>query len=247
MSPYNSEADEFYVTVNLNTQRGLLGDREPLLAFFDRIKAKFPDLRHLRTKDGGELILEGDKAGGTDRWVAIESSRLSTGLLNPESLEAAYRQHETVLELAPPALSIGPLDCEALDVMFGFDFIYSGNHDEIVAEVLSVGTAFGGLLGLRRAEILHYEPSITVALDESCRLQCRVSVVTRTNAYQVRTQEFGDDQISVYLTVRQHWDGRPATDFVESFRQQRQIGEELVERFLIPKVVRPLERAIASR
>ncbi len=30
------------------------------------------------------------------------------------------------------------LDCEALDVMYGFDFTYEGNHDEVVAEALGV-------------------------------------------------------------------------------------------------------------
>ena len=50
-----------------------------------------------------------------------------------------------VLDLAPPLLTISLLDCEALDVMYGFDFTYEGNHDEVVTEALGVGTAPGGL------------------------------------------------------------------------------------------------------
>ena len=33
--------------------------------------------------------------------------------MNPESLEEAFRQHEMVLDLAPPLLTISLLDCEA--------------------------------------------------------------------------------------------------------------------------------------
>ena len=110
-----------------------------------------------------------------------------------------------VLDLAPPLLTISLLDCEALDVMFGFDFTYDGNHDEVVAEALGVGSALEGLLELPRARVINFEPSLTLALDESCQLQCRLAIETRTNAFQVRTGEYADDQISVYFTVRQYW------------------------------------------
>ena len=58
-------------------------------------------------------------------------------------------------------------------------------------------------------------------MNESCRLQCRLAIETRTNAYQVRTREFGEDQISVYFTVRQYWGTGPEMTFLESFRRQR--------------------------
>lgn len=247
MNRYNGEADEFFVTANLNTETELLNNRDSVLLFFDQMKTRVPELSNLHARDQGDLVLEADAEDGPDRWVSIESNRLSTGYLNPETLDDAYDQHEKALELAPSTLEIGPLDSDALDVLFGFDLVYGGNHDEIVAEVMGVGPSFGELLGLRRAEVLNYEPSLTVALDESCQLQCRVSIITRTNAYQVRMREYGDDQISVYLTIRQYWGGRPDMDFLESFLRQRQIGEDLLDRFLIPKVVRPLAQAIASR
>jgi hypothetical protein len=95
--------------------------------------------------------------------------------------------------------------------------------------------------------VINFEPSVTLALDESCRLQCRLAVETRTNAYQVRTGDFSDDQISVYFTVRQYWGTGPEQSFLESFRRQRAVGEEFVRNRLIPRVVRPLAQAIASR
>lgn len=247
MNRYNCEADEFFVNVNLNTEMELPNNRDTVLHFFEQIKKGFPDLRNFYTRENGDLVLEGDKEKEYYRWVAIEPHRLGSGHVNPESLEDSYRQHELVLDLAPPLLTISLLDCEALDVMFGFDFTYEGNHDEVVAEALGVGDSFDGLLGTPRARVINYEPSLTLALDESCRLQCRISIETRTNAYQVRTGEFGDDQISVYFTVRQYWGTGPDSTFLESFRRQREIGEELLQHSVIPKIVRPLAQVIAAR
>jgi hypothetical protein len=131
--------------------------------------------------------------------------------------------------------------------MYGFDFTYEGNHDEVVAEALGVGPGLEGLLEVPGAKVINYEPTVTLALDEGCRLQCRLSIETRTNAFQVRTGEFSEDQISLYFTVRQYWGTGPDQTFLDSFRRQREIGEEVVERLIIPRVVRPLARAIASR
>ena len=54
------------------------------------------------------------------------------------------------------------------------------------------------------ATVINCEPSLTIALDEDCRVQFRLSVETRTNAYQVRTGEFPEEQLSVYVTARQY-------------------------------------------
>jgi hypothetical protein len=167
--------------------------------------------------------------------------------VNPETLEDAYRQHEMVLELAPHLLTITSLDCEALDVMYGFDLNYEGNHDELVSEALGLGPSLEGLLEVGGARVIHFEPSVTLALDESCRLQCRLSIETRTNTFQVRTGEFPDEQISVYFTIRQHWGTGVDRSFVESFRRQAAIGEQIVQEKIVPRIVHPLARAIASK
>ena len=152
-----------------------------------------------------------------------------------------------MLEAAPHLLSLSVLDCEALDVMFGFDFSYEGNHDELVAEALGLGPSLEGLLEVPGNRVIHYEPSVTLALDESCRLQCRLSIETRTNAFQVRTGEFPDEQISVYFTIRQHWGTGGDRTFVDSFRRQRALGEQIVQEKVIPRIVRPLAQAIAAK
>jgi hypothetical protein len=247
MNRYNCEADDFFINVNLSTEMQLPNNRDTVLHFFEQMKKGFPEMRNFYTRENGELVLEGDKEKNQYRWVAIESRRLCSGHINPETLEDAYRQQEMVLDLAPPLLTISLLDCEALDVMFGFDFTYEGNHDEVVAEALGIGHAFEGFFEIPRSQVINYEPSITVALDEDCQLQCRISIETRTNAYQVRMEDFDDDQITVYFTVRQYWGNGPDMSFLESFRRQRQIGEDILQSSVIPKIVRPLAQVIASR
>ncbi|OJW19228.1 MAG: hypothetical protein BGO49_12085 [Planctomycetales bacterium 71-10] len=248
MNRYNSDADDYYVNVNLNTEMELPNSRDTVLHFFEQMRKGFPELRDFQAQENGDLVLESDKDQDAFRTVAIEARRLVSGCTNPESLAEAYRQHELVLDLAPHLLSISLLDCEALDVTFGFDFTYDGNHDEVVAEALGLGSAFEGLIEAPHAKkVVNFEPSLTIALDESCQLQARLSIETRTSAYQVRTGEFGDDQISLYLKVRQYWGNGPDLSFVESFRRQREIGEELLQRSVLPRVVRPLAQVIASR
>ena len=247
MNSYSDDADDFYVNVNLNTEMELPTNRDTVLHYFEQLRKAFPDLRNFYTRESGDLVLEGDKEQETYRWAAIEPRRLCSGMVNPGRLEEAYRQHDMVLDLAPHLLTISVLDCEALDVMFGFDFTYEGNHDEVVVEALGVGPALEGLFEIPGARVINYEPSLTMTLDDGCQLQCRLSVETRTNAFQVRTGEFPDDQISVYFTVRQYWGNGPEMTFVESFRRQREVGEETLERVVIPRIVRPLAQAIASR
>ena len=247
MNRYHCDSDDYYVNLHLNTEMELPTNRDTVLHYFEQMKKAFPELRNFYTRESGDLVLEGDKEQGHYRWLAIEPRRLCSGQVNPDTLEDAYRQHELVLDLAPHLLTISSLDCEALDVMFGFDFTYDGNHDEVVAEALGVGPALEGLLDAPPARVINYEPSITLALDEACRLQCRLSIETRTNAFQVRTGDFPDDQISIYFTVRQYWGTGPEQTFLESFRRQREIGEDLVQRMVVPRIVKPLAQAIASR
>ena len=247
MTDYSSFADDFYINVNLNTEMELPKSRDTLLHFYERIQKSYPEMTNFYTRENGDFVLEEDKEKGHYRWVSLENRRLCSGCVNPARSEDAYEQHELVLELAPYHLSVSTLDCEALDVLFGFDFTYGGNHDEIVAEALGISKAMEAILDVPGARIINFEPSATIALDEHCRLQCRLSVETRTNAYQIRTGEFHDDQLSVYFTVRQYWGFGAKMTFLESLAKQCKVGEELVESHILPNVVRPLAQAISAK
>jgi hypothetical protein len=149
--------------------------------------------------------------------------------------------------VAPYHLGITGLDCEALDVLFAFDFMYSGNHDEVVAEALGMNSTLENLIQMPGTRVINYEPSLMLALDEGCRLQCRLSIETRTNAYQIRTGQFPEAPISVYFTVRQYWGRSQFKEFVESYKNQRRVLQDLVDSHIIPAVVRPLAQTIAAK
>lgn len=243
----DADADDFYVNVNLNVRTELPTDGGGIPLIFERMSAAFPDLTHFEVNDDGDLVLEGDSADGSYRWLSIEARRFCSGYMNPGTAGRSYDQHETALDLAPLLLGVGPADCEALDLMYGFDFDYRGNHDEVVAEALGVGPGLQGLFDRPSSKVLHFEPTITVALDESCRTQCRLAVETRTTAVHVQSGVYPDESISVFFTVRRHWEDETNLSFTESFRQLAEVGEELLGRVVVPRIVVPLARTIAAR
>ncbi len=138
MNPYASLADDYYVNMNLNTEMELSNSRETLLHFAEQMQKKYPQMRNFYGRDKGDFILEEDKDGGVYRWCSLEPRRVASGYVNPDTVQAAVDQHLHALELAPYVLSINRLDCEALDLLMGFDFNYRGNHNELVAEALGV-------------------------------------------------------------------------------------------------------------
>jgi hypothetical protein len=221
--------------------------RETILHFFDRVRKTYPTMTDFDHRETGEYVLEEDREQGSYRWVTLENRRLCIGFVNPPEVEAADQINEMVLESAPYYLSCGPLDCEATDVLFAFDFLYTGNHDEVVAEALGMNTTLENMLQMPGARVLNYEPSLMLALEDTCRLQCRLSIETRTNAYQIRTGQFPDAPISVYFTVRQYWGRQPYKTLLESYQNQRKVCQDLVDNQIIPAIVRPLAQTIAAK
>lgn len=247
MNSYGSLCDDFGVYVYVNTKMELPRHRDTVLHFFDSLQKTFPQMTDFETRENGDFVLEEDREQGSYRWASLEAQRFCSGYVNPPNLEAADVQHERVLEIAPYHLDFGALDCEALDVMFAFDFVFTGNHDEVVAEALGLNTTLENILQMQGARVINYEPSLMLALDDTCRLQCRLNIETRTNAYQIRTGQFPEAPISVYFTVRQYWGRQGVKTFGESYRNQRRICQELVDAHIIPGVVRPLAQAIANK
>ncbi len=247
MNPYSSLCDDFGIYVYVNTKMDLPTGRETILHFFERMRKSYPTMADFDHRETGEYVLEEDREQGSYRWVTLENRRLCIGYVNPPEVEAADQLNEMVLESAPYYLSCGPLDCEATDVLFAFDFLYTGNHDEVVAEALGMYTTLENMLQMPGARVLNYEPSLMLSLEDTCRLQCRLSIETRTNAYQIRTGQFPDAPISVYFTVRQYWGRQPYKNFLDSYQNQRKVCLELVDNHIIPAIVRPLAQTIAAK
>ena len=117
------------------------------------------------------------------------------------------------------ALSVSPLDCESLNIMYGFDFLYRGNHNELLVEALGLPPALERMLEIPGATVLGSEPALQLALDADCRTQCRLSFEARTAAYHVRTGEFPEDQLSVYFTARRYGSLDPGETYVSAMRR----------------------------
>ncbi len=245
---YAALCDDFYVNMTLNTELELPGERDTLLHFFERIQRQFPMMNSFYQRDNGDFCLDEDREAGSYRWVTVEKDRICSGHVNPESLEQADVLHQTVLELAPYMLGVNHLDVNALDVVYGMDFDYEGNHDEILADALFRESPFATLLDWPSAKPLSFDPAIIVGLTDDCRLQARVSVESRTGAYQIRTGKFKEeDQLSLYLSVRQYPDPAERFDTNKSYARQREMCNELMSERIVPNFVKPIMDAIAQR
>ena len=72
-------------------------------------------------------------------------------------------------------------------------------------------------------------------------------MLTRTDNYQVRTGEYNDDEISIYLTVRRYWGDRPKEPMEQLLAKMADRADHLCQTHIVPKVLRPISSAIASR
>jgi hypothetical protein len=245
MARYGSLSDDFYVNMNLGTEMELPANRETVLHFFERVQKTYPTMRNFYSRERGDFVLEEDKDQGAYRWCTIEPRRVCSGQVNPDSIDRALEQHKLVLELAPYMLSVSPLDCEALDLLFGFDFTYRGNQNQLMAEVLGVSPSMEPALQIPGASVINFEPSLTIATDADCRTQLRISVETRTNAYQVRMGDYPEEQLSVYVTARQYGSLAPDMTFVETLDRLRQLCNDAIDGYVIEHILQPLGRAIS--
>ena len=246
-SPFSSFAEDFYFNMRLGSQLALPHNRETILHFFETLQKGFPGMSRFRKSDNGELTLEEDRNQQSYRWVSVEQKRISAGHVNPESIEEAAKLHSMLLQLAPHNLGISPVEIDYLDVLFGFDMEFSGNHDEIIAESLFGDSPLTCLMDEQGARAVDFQPTVTVALSDDCRLQARIDIVTRTNSYQVRTGDYGDDVISVYLILRRYWGDRPKQPMEKLMLEMAQRAEQLCDSYIVPRVIRPISAAIASR
>ncbi len=247
MNRYDSVSDDFYVNMNLATEMELPSNRDTVLHFFERIQKQYPSMRKFYCRDKRDFVLEEDKDRGHYRWATVENRRICSGQVNPSSVDSAMEQHRLVLELAPFMLSASPLDCEALDLLFGFDFTYRGNHNQLVAEALGLSPALERVLDMPGTSVINYEPSVTLSLDEDCRTQVRLSIETRTNAFQVRTGEYAEEQLSVYVTARQYGSLEADSTFVQVLEKLAQTCQHVVDNYVIEQILRPLARTIALK
>jgi hypothetical protein len=244
---YASLADDYYVNLALTTEMELSGSRDTVLHFAEQIQKRYPDLRNFYARDKHDFVLEGDKDQGSYRWCSIEPRRVSSGFVNPPDYAKALEQHRFTVDVAPYALSVSPLDCEMFDLLVGFDFSYRGNHNQLIAEALGACHGFERLTQVPGTSFINYEPSISLALDEECRTQVRVHVETRTSPFHIRSGEYPEDQVSVYVTARRYGSLDPGTTFPMVLDRLDEICREFIDSYVAANVLEPLARTIAMK
>lgn len=245
---YAALCDEFYINMRLGTQMKLAGDRATVIAFFERMQRLYPRMVNFhQDPKHSECSIEESRNDNSYRWLSTESNRVSSGFLNPSDPADAYAYNKSVVETVPYYLAVSPVDLEYLDVLWGFDYQYKGNHHELIAEALLGESPLGRLMETPNARGIHFELSGVIALSEDARTHARVWIEPRTSASQVRTGEFPEEMLSVYVIVRQ-WSGeRRLPELADLHAHLIELGEKFMEERVLQPFLWPIRDAIARR
>ncbi len=238
---YRALCSDFYVNQKLSVKLDLPGTRETVLDLFERVRKSHPNMQSFRRYED-ELALESEAGKSPQQWLAIRSSTIRSGVVNPESFEDAYGLHRCVLEVAPYFLSISPLDLEYLELLFGFDLVATGAHDAIVAAALLGDSPLSALLDIDQGSPIDFQPVFGLRIgDASDGLQAHFEVKTRQGSNGTPA-----GPISVYLTVRKTDPGVTLEELPAELDRLAEHGEQLVHSTLVPSFLSPVRDAIAA-
>ena len=248
MWSFGAFCDEFYVNTRLYLKLDLDPSRETLLHFMEQIRRAFPRMSRLRRRgDDGLVLDEEDREGHDRRFVRIDTNALRFGNFRPADADAVSGFAGMVLRQAPHHLSLSDLDYDYMEVAFGFDLEYRGNHDELVAETLFPGHALLNALTGDGQCVVDCQPFFGVKLTDDCEKQVYLEVKGRTSTYEIRTGEYEASALSVYLTARRYWGFAGDKDLLLVHRELLATGEQYAADCAVPHLVQPLATAIASR
>lgn len=246
---FGANCDDFHIASRLFLKLDLALERETVLHFFDSVKREFPTLRKLRRREDSALLLEEDESvDGARRWLRLDESALRLGHFNPGTTHDAEHFGQVVLKMAPYHLTLGELDYDHLEVVYGFDLEFRGNHDQLIADTFFSDGPLAGLVTQdAAAQVIDAQPFLGVAITENCDTQVYLEIKSRTSTYEVRTQQFEQQPLGVFLTVRKYWGFTEGESLLDIHRQLTLRAEEWVSEKVVPLVVNPLAQAIASQ
>ncbi len=240
---YRALCSDFYINCKLNVRMELPTKREPVLDLFERARRSFPAMNAFRRyKD--EFALESAANATPHRWMAIRSSSVRTGVVNPSTEEEMYSVHRMAAEVSPYYLSISPLDLEYIELLYGFDLAAKSNHDEIAASALLCGSPLAALIENDDVKINDCQPLLGMNLLNEKGLEANFEIKTRSGD---KATSGGSEPISVYLTLRKY---DPVTDLHDLTRQLDELiqrGQELVDEYAVPNLLIPLRDEIGLR
>jgi len=246
---YGAVCDDFYVSSRLFLKLEMSLEPEAVLHFFDRIRKEYPTLRKLRRREAGAFTLE-DEADehGSRRWIRLDADSLRFGHFGPPDLDEVRRFGQLILTQAPYHMTFSELVYDHLELIYGFDLRYNGNHDQLVAETLCADHAAGGFMFAdQAAHIIDAQPYFGIALTPECDLQAYVEVKSRTTTFEMRSGNFEGEPISVFLTARKYWGLQGTAAPAEALLTLFDVADELATEKVVPNFVNPLAAAIASR
>ncbi|MFN5770852.1 MAG: hypothetical protein ACK5ZC_10140 [Pirellulaceae bacterium] len=244
MTDYAELADDFYINMQLQTALEIPQQRDAATHFFEQVQRRYPKMRTLVTREK-ETFLEEDKELRSYRWVSLDVRRISSGVVNPPEIDDAIAQHRQVLSVLPYSLAVSHLDCESLNLVFGFDYTYRGNHNQLLIQTLGLPDALQALADIPGAQCMGYEPSIQVSLDPELRTQCRISFETRSTPSHIRSREYPDEQLSVYFALRRIDSLQAGESFEAEFDRLGVLGRRILDDYIVENVLQPLQQAIA--
>lgn len=249
MNSLGAHCDEFQISSRLHLKLDLTLERETVLHFFDRIRKEYPRLRKLRRRENGAVMLEEDpNEDGSRRWLRIDPASLRFGHVGPMSTEEVRRFGELILTQAPFHLTFSDIEYDHLELIYGFDLHYRGNHDQLVAETLhGEQSALSFLFSDQAAHVIDAQPYYGIALTPECDLQAYVEVKSRTPTYVVRSGAFETEPIGVLLTIRKYWGLEGDVAIEAALATLFEVADDLAAQKIVPHFVNPLAAAIASR
>ena len=248
MWSFSAFCDDYYVNTRLYLKMDLSPSRETVLHFMEQVRRAFPRMTRLRRRDDDGLVLDEEHRDGHDRrFVRIDRNSLRFGNFRPSDVDAVNRFAGMILQQAPVHLSLSDLDYDYLEVAYGFDLEYRGNHDELVAETLFADHPLFNALTRDGQGIIDCQPFWGVKLTEDCETQVYLEVKGRTSTFEIRTGEYEATPLSVYVTARRYWGFASDADVLGVHRDLVRTGEQYATECVIPHLVQPLAAAIASR
>jgi len=194
------------------------------------------------------LVLEEDAEQPSRRWIRLDGTCLRFGDANPPDLDRPRQLAAVVLEQAPYHLTLSDLDTDRLELIYGFDLDYSGNHDQLVAETLLPDHPLSAFLaGEHSTHIIECQPCIGIALTPECDLQAYVEVRGRSTTYEASKGQHEPRPLTINLSVRRYWGLGQDPDLLGAYDVLREHAGRLATDHVIPLIVNPLAHAIASR
>jgi hypothetical protein len=246
-SDYAALSNDFYINARLNLKMDLPMRRDTVLSLFDRVRRDRPSMERFK-RYSNELALESRPSGpeGAYEWLAVRRTSVRSGSVNPESDRHAHDLHRVILASAPFYLDIPPLDIEHLEVLFGFDFLAAGNHDAIVFNALMAQSPLAAMLEGHTVAAVDFQPSLGIALNEACDLQAFFEVKTRTSAAEVRSGDYREEPISIYVILRKQGPIGDIKQLPSVYDSLVVRAEELLDHRIVPNLLVPIRDAIAA-